>query len=524
MLNHKGFDGFGNRMENLLLSFPIYQLSQANDTRFKNLNLVELGVATMIFLLETMLSGRKRATLDDVTFFLQKTVQKVYKINYSQQEAVDLRKYLLDQKLRNNGKKFVIPYVDFETGESKEMLIDLIEYDQYSIDMFKDGKSYLKLSDQGVEVLFKTKEMYQEMQISITMLYFKQQLEKGVFEEALNSINDLALQIQHQINVFKTKEEKLKANVLTEFNYDKMKKELKDSRNRTAEERKQLVGLKVNVDGTREKYQLQQLTKEEYRKMDQIEEIDRMLRICTDEHAKLFIKKKGLLSTLGNALEMMIENIFSKTFHFEKEVIGNWYDNQMGQEKLSAILIPMMPMKVKKMYNPLEAFNPQKVRKIRKAKEEVIDEPTDEEVQRIQAEREKVRKAKERIDLILIEVLLKPLLVYQEYRVSDAIKLVRNYDFSLYNKIQNNYAREFMLLCIRLHESNYRQLEAVAMDQLYDVSEIVQLVVKITHKIIDLEGFGSFLMLGTDQVLEMPSGDMITDFIIKRKVSESDAV
>jgi len=524
MFDRKSFEGFGSRMENMLLSFPIYQLSQAKDPRFKGLNMVELGFSTMLFLLEMMLSSKKRATPDDVTLFLQRTVEEVYKISYSQEQATELRKYLLDTKLRNSGKKFRYPYTDYETGEQKELLIDLIEYDNYSIQMYKDEKVYLKLSNQGIELLFKTKEMYQEMQISITMLYFKQQLVKGAYSEALNSVNDLLLQIQQQINVFESKAAKLRSNVLSEFNYEKMKEELEKSRERTAEEKEQLIGLKLNVANAKENYQLQRLTKKEQERMNQIEEIERVLNQCTVNHAKLYVEKKKLLSTLKDSLELIIENMFSKTFHFEKEVIDKWYENQMNQEKLSAILVPMMPMRKTKMYNPLEAFSPQKTRKLKEVEAETIEEIDSETIRMDYEEEEKMRKEKEKLNLQLMKVIFKPLLTYEDYNLSDALNLLQENDMHLYSQIQNEYLDEFLMLCIKLHRSDNRAFSRVSLNELFDASEVVRLLVKTTHSLVELEDIDSFSMVETCKKIEFPSGDQITDFKIIRKVSEADAV
>lgn len=517
MFDHKMFEGFGSRMENLLLSLPIYQLSQAKDSRFSKLNLVELGFATLIFLLETMLGSKKRATPNDIVLFLQKTVQDIYKIPYTQQEAEELKKYLVDNKLRNNGRKYRIPYTDYETGEQKDMLIDLIEYDNYSIRMNKDGKTYLKLSNQGIEVLFKTKEMYQEMQISITMLYFKQQLEKGSYSEALNSVNDLSIQIQQQIKSFQSKAGKLQSNVLSEFNYQKLKSELETSRERTEEEKEQLAGLKLQVTSVKEKYQIQTLTKKQQKKMNMIEEIDRTLRHCSTLHERLFSQKKQMLSTLKSALELMIENLFGKTFHFEKEVIDNWYENQMNQDKLSSILVPMMPMKRHKIYNPMEAFAPQRIKKKREDNVEKIIELDEETIRREQEEEERRKKEKEKVNMRLMKLIFKPLLDYDAYQISDALKILQENDFQFYSELQDDVLDEFLKLCVKIHRGNYFIFQRVSLDELIDVSEVVGLLVKLTHQMEELEDIGEFVIEETGDVLEFPSGERITDYKIKRK-------
>jgi hypothetical protein len=63
-------------------------------------------------------------------------------------------------------------------------------------------------------MLFKTKEMYNELQVSITQLYLRQQIQKGVFDGALRSVEELALAVRNEKQKVRELEERIIRDVL----------------------------------------------------------------------------------------------------------------------------------------------------------------------------------------------------------------------------------------------------------------------------------------------------------------------
>ena len=47
-----------------------------------------------------------------------------------------------------------------------------------------------------MEMLFKTREIFTEFRLNVTQLYLRQQIEKGVFVGALQTVNELSLQVR----------------------------------------------------------------------------------------------------------------------------------------------------------------------------------------------------------------------------------------------------------------------------------------------------------------------------------------
>ena len=60
----------------------------------------------------------------------------------------------------------------------------------------KTNAQYYTLDDDGLELVFATKEFYSEFQLSINQLLLRKQLEKGEFKGALRQINEMRIDVE----------------------------------------------------------------------------------------------------------------------------------------------------------------------------------------------------------------------------------------------------------------------------------------------------------------------------------------
>ena len=103
-------------------------------------------------------------------------IASYYGENLSYQAALDLTHYPVRDGLMNQGATTAIP---IPTGKAKgeDLSFLLVEIDDYEI---QSKVVRLRLSTAGLEMLFKTKEMYNELQVSITQLYLRQRIQKSL--------------------------------------------------------------------------------------------------------------------------------------------------------------------------------------------------------------------------------------------------------------------------------------------------------------------------------------------------------
>ncbi|MDU9693355.1 hypothetical protein O0Q50_19470 [Priestia aryabhattai] len=159
----KLFEGFSERYKNIMLFQPIFQLSNSKHPKYKEIDMMEVGIAVLLFMLNKMLVGEGKISPEHINSFLRTLLRERYNMQLSTEEVDDLRVYLIDDKLRNGGQKFFYQYKDLATGDMKVYSFELLTYDDFEVKNLKEKNLYLKLSQQGIEMLFKTKEMFVEM-------------------------------------------------------------------------------------------------------------------------------------------------------------------------------------------------------------------------------------------------------------------------------------------------------------------------------------------------------------------------
>ncbi|WP_347940330.1 hypothetical protein AAEY33_22170 [Peribacillus simplex] len=513
----KLFEGMSERYQNLFLFLPIYNLNQAKKPKYKDLDLMEIGFSILLFIIEKMLTDRGNVTNEQLNQFLSQLMKEVYDQAYSYEEINELREFIVDEKLRKNGQDFIYEYMDYQKKEPQYVRFKLIEYDNWTYADHTNKEVKLRLTEKGIELLFKTKEYFSEMQISITMLYFKQQLEKGAYSQVLNIAKELLFQIDSQIRTMDDYEEKIKRNVLSAFNQKELESRLQRSYEQTKSERKQIADLQENVDRVKLNYVNGALSIKEKKHYETVLEIDRFLRRSTPKHERLFTRKFSLLSSLTNSIQMLIENAFSKHFQFEQEIIHNWIERKVTQEKVRKILIPIMPYKRPRMFNPLRAFNPQVIRKkTNEIVEEIFELDEKELYKQSLLEELKEKKEFER-DKEIVKMVLLPLLEKDYYLISDVLKELRKSEFKAYTEFEEQYLERFLELSIALHQNVYKKFELIGDEELIWDTRETKLLCEITRESKKLLEVQEFEMFETERTYVFLEGSILTDYIIRRK-------
>ncbi|WP_430787214.1 hypothetical protein VBD025_15855 [Virgibacillus flavescens] len=444
-------------------------------------------------------------------------MKEVYGTMLSQDEANELRRYLVDEKLRNNGENFAYSHTVYPGDEKKTIQFQLIEYANWTYEGHKNKEINLRLSEKGIELLFKTKEMFSEMQISITALFLKQQLEKGEFAPALNAAKDLIFQIDSQRNSIDRYSEKIRRNAISALEKDRLNQTIENSTNQTKQEKEQINDLRKNIDEIKMNYINGVLTKRERKKYETILQIDSLLDSCNSKIAILFTKKLDLSTTARSSVELLIENLFAKKFNFEQAVLQNWVTKRVTQEKAHKLLKPIMPVKYPKTYHPMWAFKTQTVKKVNHNLEKMLPELSEEEkeaeILKLKQQEEKDFQNFKR----MAEYLLLPLIEKEYYFISDVLKDLRENNLSLYSELENQDFQLFLDTVMALHFNTYKQFEMHDLDEIAHDPDENKVLISITNENDELEDIGGFLIVETEKEFEFANGAMITDFIILRK-------
>jgi len=162
---------FRGRMQSLA---PFIHLSRklSGFQKYNEVDMVSIGFSVLLFILENMLIGREECSIDDIAGFLQTILKRSYDINMTQEESREMAFYIRDSISGSGGEVLEFKFKNLENNKDESIPIKLIDTSYYEI---KKSARY-KLTDQGMELLFKTREIYSEFRINITQMYLKQQI------------------------------------------------------------------------------------------------------------------------------------------------------------------------------------------------------------------------------------------------------------------------------------------------------------------------------------------------------------
>jgi len=501
--------GFGERMNNIAVFTPIIALSQKTKYPY---NLPTLGVAVMLFILEDMLRVEKDCTYKSIGFFLQHIVRQQYNEELSQEEASELADFIVREGLMNNGRPHSFTYPDIETNTEKTHKFHLVELEDYEI---KDKLVRLRLSTAGLEMLFKTKEMYNELQVSITQLYLRQQIQKGVFDGALRSVEELALAVKTEKEKIRQLKEKIIRDVLQVARERELEKQLERINEQLNREKAVFHELQELIDYTMNEYHAGKLTVKEDKAIEKIMKIRRRLIDVIHLHESLFTEKIRVQNLMVNAVESMILTAFNPKVNFETEFLFPVVQRNIEISVLKKLLDPVLPVSKPLSYNPGRAFEEQRLKgQGEEPDEQQLPEMID-EIQRREEEKEReLQLEKERKMEKYLLMLLTPLTEQDEIKVSSILWQLKENEPAEYEKLINQL--DFYPFIVQLHQMGQIPMLAGWETETMVLDDLPRVLVRMAASLSDIYDLKAIELIAGEEIIHLPNGYVMSDFTIRR--------
>ena len=375
--------GFAGRIQNVALFQPLFDLQRSR--KYPEYDALAIGFGILLFTLENMLIGRDHCDHQDLASYVRLMIAESYNVQLSENESSEMAYYFLDA-LRNNGRPFDLEFKDLETGGDVRCKFALIEVANYEI----HGKMRFKLTDAGLDLLFKTKEIYKELRISISQLYLRQQIEKGVFHEALRTIDDLYVQVQDVHGKIERIRKLVLRNVsdVSVGNYIALMEEVTEQLRR---EKEVFSSLQTLLRETADTYRFRELNVKERESFNQLITVSTRLDLVVNEHNRLFTSKLSLGSLLEEAMLDSLANTFRVKVNFEHEFADQVIMENTPLDSLRQVLNPLFKCKRTPHFNLLRVLEPQSLKSEDTEQQEMFSGPSEEDFVRA-AERERLMK------------------------------------------------------------------------------------------------------------------------------------
>lgn len=441
------YRGYAERMKNI---FPFATLLELRHRSYGKFNGFDLAFAILLYLLENMLTYGKKNTYDDISRFIYEEWKEE---GVTFKEIYDAVVDVIYNHLRNQGRKLEFLYYNWDTGKEEAIYLDLLETEKINFDELREKKMRLVLSNSCIDMLFKTREMFSEYQISITQLFLRQQIQKGVFDGALRTIDELNLSIRSKISEMESLQWEMKRDVLDFSKRNLWEIQIKKNGEQFAREKEVFADLIKIIKDITKREEIENLAERDRSKLENMYLVQRRLDESTIRHDHLFHVQQVMQSLLNELIEEKMFSIFSSGLNIEHEVLASIMDRPelFGEARL--VLLSFFNPRVQKWMMANQMFAEQKKREgrgetIRHTLEQ-IDLATIEAIE--QREREvKARRKKQFTQFF--RFLFKRLAVQSTMNLSELLIIAKTNEPSLADEIQKAEFVSFLLLLFQEKE------------------------------------------------------------------------
>lgn len=387
-------DHFGERMKRLAIYEPLHRLDRkkGKDQSGKEIPYYELGMLTLLFFFENMIMRQKTSGVRELALFLYEVCHE--KIELSESGFEDLAREILEVYRPSNGKRNSRTFYNWETGQEETVYYSILKAARSDL---KSNTQYYALDEQGLELIFSSKEYFSEFQISINQLLLRKQLEKGEFMGALRQVDEMDLSAETLTERLAKIKNEVSRSIVSEETYKRYKRLIEDINLRLIRENEEFEELQEFVRLTKDSLKYQLDNEKDKRAYELILKIDNRLEEVHHEHSKLLQESIVLRTHALDAAQQALYYIGIDSFNFQQEIVDALVGHPLPLHTSKTFMEPFLELERAIIWNPISVFQKQR-----------IERPGEEDLGRAFVEgatEEELNKSKSRLSLYFKEVM-----------------------------------------------------------------------------------------------------------------------
>lgn len=351
-------ENYRARIQRLALFDPLYKLNNKNskDKSGKVIDYFSLGLLTLLFFFENMLMRNKKTGVKELTDFLEELNKG--EIDLDHKEFEKTARTILETFRPPTGKRNSKEFYNWETRKEESVQYSILKAERADL---KNNTQYYTLDEQGLELIFATKEYFNEFQLSINQLVLRKQLEKGEFAGALRQIDEMSLDVKNlNDRILKIKHE-VNRNIISNETYERYKSIIEDINMRLQRENEEFDELQAFVKETRNNIGNELTNEKDKKAYELIIEIDKELGQVHYEH-RMLLKESIILKTSAlQAAEEALYYVGIDSFNFDQEIAARLFSSPLPLNSSRTLIEPFLYLESHKSWSPLTVFSKQRI-------------------------------------------------------------------------------------------------------------------------------------------------------------------
>ncbi|SDP22357.1 hypothetical protein SAMN04487897_1507 [Paenibacillus sp. yr247] len=350
--------GFQERMSKVALFDPLFELQRKKQTDLNGtaIDMMELGLLSLLFFFEQKLMRNQRAGVKDLAAFLK--IVTAQRLHFTGDDFEELARSVIQVFRPASGRKRSFSFYNWETQEQSTINTSILKASAFDA---KSNTQYYALDEDGLELVFATKEFYLEFQLSIHQLVLRKQLEKGEFQGALRQINEMRVDVEAlQERMVKLAHE-IKRSIVSEETLKKYGTLLDDIYARLQRENEEFEELRDFVKETKERIYADTLQSKQHNAYEFILRISVELEKVHGEHTSLLQRSMELKSGALQAAKESLYYTGMDSFNFDKDIASLVFGSPLPLDALRGVLSPFIGLEQTAGWSLLTVFAPQNI-------------------------------------------------------------------------------------------------------------------------------------------------------------------
>lgn len=350
--------GFQERMSRIALFDPLFELQRKKQTDAdgQTIDMMELGMLTLLFFFEQKLMRNTKVGVKDLAQYLYQMIEGKLRLELS--DCEELARSIIQVFRPASGKKREFAFFNWETRQYEVAYTSILRANSFDA---KTNTQYYTLDEDGLELVFATKEFYSEFQLSIHQLVLRKQLEKGEFHGALRQINEMRIDVESLQERMTRLEHEIKRSIVSEETLQRYSQLLDDIYMRLQRENEEFEELRQFVKETRLRLYADTNQEKHQRAYEYILRIASELEKVHQEHSGLL---KQSMDLKNQALQAARESLYYtglSTFNFEQDIVGYALGTPLPLESMKGVISPFLRLEQYRSWSLLTVFAEQNI-------------------------------------------------------------------------------------------------------------------------------------------------------------------
>lgn len=350
--------GFQERMSRIALFDPLFELQRKKqiDADGQAIDMMELGLLTLLFFFEQKLMRNTKAGVKELSLFLYQAMDG--KLLVEPAGCEELARSIIGVFRPASGKKREFTFFNWEARERQRVYTSILRANAFDS---KTNTQYYALDEDGLELVFATKEFYSEFQLSIHQLVLRKQLEKGEFLGALRQINEMRVDVESLQERMIKLEHEIKRSIVSEETLKRYSGLLEDIYTRLQRENEEFDELRQFVNETKMRLYADTNAEKQQRAYEYILRIASELEKVHGDHSGLLKQSMDLKNQALHSAKEALYYTGLSSFNFEQDIGGYLFGAPLPLDSLKGVVSPFTGLEQSRGWSPLTLFAEQSV-------------------------------------------------------------------------------------------------------------------------------------------------------------------